>query len=403
MLGHSLGTMVMQDYLNSSPERAARVAKYVNIDGRPADALPGGVETLAIWGMGDPAREIVGATNFYLSGQSHTQSVTSPESFAAQYEFFLGEPPATTDIVPETDVEIAGRAVDFPVNAGWGGATLEIWEVDGATGMRTSDSPAASYVLPADGSWGPFTGDNTQHYEMVLIREGAAYHHLYFQPFTRSNYLVRLLSVAPGSPIVQNIEASDRHTTITIIRYKEWWGDDPGGANDTLELGGVNVINAATSPVDHRTIGVHNFDEGSDGVTDLSAPNDFFFALPFQTGIDIYLPAAAPPNGSICVANAPRGDTANLQVVNVPNWVSTTDRISIEFTDYVREDEPTCAVQAEPQPSPSPTASPEAEQLPQSGGASRGGSDSAVVLGAVIAVLAGAALGGALWRTRRLS
>ena len=43
LLGHSLGTFVSQGYLTSSPARAARVAHYVNLDGRPAAALPGGV------------------------------------------------------------------------------------------------------------------------------------------------------------------------------------------------------------------------------------------------------------------------------------------------------------------------------------------------------------------------
>ena len=61
LLGHSLGTALMQAYLNSSPQRAARVAHYVNLDGASATAPPGNVPTLAIWGEGDPARTITGA------------------------------------------------------------------------------------------------------------------------------------------------------------------------------------------------------------------------------------------------------------------------------------------------------------------------------------------------------
>ena len=41
VLGHSLGTSIMQEYL-ATPARAARVAHYVNIDGRTAAAPPGG-------------------------------------------------------------------------------------------------------------------------------------------------------------------------------------------------------------------------------------------------------------------------------------------------------------------------------------------------------------------------
>jgi pimeloyl-ACP methyl ester carboxylesterase len=383
MLGHSLGTRVMQEYLNSSSERAARVAKYINIDGGTADSPPGGVPTLAIWGMGSPEREIVGAENVYFPDQTHTQSVTSPESFAAQYEFFTGEPPATSDIEPEADIKLAGRAVLFPQNVGIEGATLEIWEVAALTGARTGSEPEATYNLGADGAWGPFAADGTQHYEMVLIREeGTHDHHLYFQPFIRSNYLIRLLSVSPESPIVLNAEGSERHSAATIIRYKEWWGDDPGDNNDVLEINGTNVINAATSPISNRTIGIHAFDKGSDGVTDLREPDAFYIALPFQTGMDIYIPAA-PPEGAICFANAPRGDESKMQVVNVPNWPSSEHRISVEFTDYVREGDPECGVAAAPEPTPQ-------LQLPDTG--SGPAPDAGVLPYAVAIVLALSAL-----------
>jgi triacylglycerol esterase/lipase EstA (alpha/beta hydrolase family) len=60
LLAHSLGTSLMQAYLNSSPARAAKVAHYVNLDGATAAAPPGGVPTLALWGEGDPARRLSG-------------------------------------------------------------------------------------------------------------------------------------------------------------------------------------------------------------------------------------------------------------------------------------------------------------------------------------------------------
>src|SRR5688500_4298470 len=42
VIAHSRGTTVMHSYL-SSPERAASVRKYVNVDGRSSAAPPGGV------------------------------------------------------------------------------------------------------------------------------------------------------------------------------------------------------------------------------------------------------------------------------------------------------------------------------------------------------------------------
>src|SRR5690349_4792564 len=61
LAAHSLGTTLSQQYLTSSPARAARVAHYVNLDGWTATAPPGGVPTLAIWGEGPTTRAITGA------------------------------------------------------------------------------------------------------------------------------------------------------------------------------------------------------------------------------------------------------------------------------------------------------------------------------------------------------
>jgi pimeloyl-ACP methyl ester carboxylesterase len=54
VLAHSLGTFLMASYLNSSPERAARVAKYVSIDGVSAATCPGGVPCMGLWARGRP-------------------------------------------------------------------------------------------------------------------------------------------------------------------------------------------------------------------------------------------------------------------------------------------------------------------------------------------------------------
>ncbi|BEL07030.1 hypothetical protein Q0Z83_052210 [Actinoplanes sichuanensis] len=141
LAAHSLGTFVTQGYLNSSPERAARVAHYVNLDGRPATALPGGVPTLAIWGEGDPSRTVVGASNVYLSDQSHTQTVSSTESFREVFRFLRGHRPHTTDVRWEGVAHVSGRAVLFPSNAGVTEASLEIFRVDGRTGRRRCRRP----------------------------------------------------------------------------------------------------------------------------------------------------------------------------------------------------------------------------------------------------------------------
>ena len=143
LMGHSLGTTVSHTYL-ATPERAANVAHYVNIDGRPATAPPGGVPTLALWAgaVNRPTPpQIVGATNVTIPNQEHVEVATSEESFFEMYHFLRGRAPFTTHILPEVRPRISGRVTAFPQNSGLDGATLEVWRVNGNTGERIGSQP----------------------------------------------------------------------------------------------------------------------------------------------------------------------------------------------------------------------------------------------------------------------
>lgn len=338
LLGHSLGTTLMHEYLNSSPERAARIAHYVNLDGATAASPPGGVPTLAIWGRGSPTRKIVGASNLYLTSQTHTQVVTSVETFEEIYTFFTGKEPETTDVVaePRDRVRVAGRAILFPQNTGVDNGTLEVYEINGATGARIDDRPEATFPLRGDGAWGPFNARAGRNYEFAIVREGAAIHHLYLEPFIRTDHWVRLLTSPPTGGIGDLIEGSERHAALVILRYKEWWGDQ-GANSDVLEVNGVSILNAANTPIDKRAIAVFAFDAGSDGVTDLASPIPALFGLPFITGVDVFIPGSEPPRETISIASTPRNGGGRVELINVPDWGSSTHRISVQFNDYLHD------------------------------------------------------------------
>jgi pimeloyl-ACP methyl ester carboxylesterase len=336
LMGHSLGTRVSQSYLES-PERAASVAHYVNIDGGEADALPGGVPTLAIWaGEGSPGRRIVGATNVTLPNQTHVESATSREAFAAMYRFLTGKRPATLDVVRTPGpIELSGRALRFPQNVAVEGATLAMWELNPFSGERRGE-PKETATIGADGSFGPFRAFSGRSYEFTLRREGTEREHrIYFEPFLRSDRFVRLLTDDPGGGIDSLIERSDRHVAATIVRYKELWGDQ-GAENDVLRINGVNVINAATSPQANRTIGLFVFDAGSDGVTDLSGPIESVFGLPFLSGADLFVPAQIPTRGTVTVKLVPRGAAHLARVIRFPAAASTVAAISVQLNDFER-------------------------------------------------------------------
>jgi pimeloyl-ACP methyl ester carboxylesterase len=334
LLGHSLGTTVSHNYLNSSPARAADVAHYVNIDGRTAAAPPGGVDTLAVWGEGDQTRQIVGAQNYYAPGQSHVQVATSAETFAQIYKFLSGRAPKTTDVVRERGrIRLSGEANVFPQNLGADGFTLRIFEIDRRTGEREHRRPEATFKIGPDGGWGPFKAHAGGRYEFALTRTDGSVHHVYFQPFLRSNHLVRLLTSRPGEGLDLLREPSDTSAGFGVIRYKEMWGDQ-GADNDTLEINGVNILNPATAPRTKRVNAMFVGDDNLDGVTDLSAPVQPWFSLPFISAVDLVVPATIPPDDTVRVEMVARAGDSENEVVNIPNWATSENVVTITFRDF---------------------------------------------------------------------
>ena len=330
ILGHSLGTSVMQEYLNSSPERAGNVAHYVNIDGQQADSLPGGVPTLAVWaGRGTAGRRIVGATNVTVPNQTHVQSATSAQSFVEYYKFFTGKPP-TRDLAPQTGpITIAGRVLHFPVNRGAVGATLQIWEVDGGTGQRKGSAPVASISIGESGDFGPVDVQAGRHYEFAVLRPGSSAHHHYYEPFVRSDHLIRLLE---SDALNAAGDRGPNHVAGVVLRYKELWGDQ-GAGSDVLAFNGTSVCTPVLCPISKQVNALFFLDRNSDGRTDLSSPHPVYSALPFVTGVDIFLPAAIPATGKTTLELRSRGG-GPARTVNFPNFASLTDVVTVQLNDF---------------------------------------------------------------------
>ncbi|HEX7133982.1 MAG TPA: alpha/beta fold hydrolase [Iamia sp.] len=318
LVGHSRGTGVSTTYL-SDPAQAAKVAKYVAIDGQPCpDTVP-----------------CVAPTQEGFPGQSHVEVATSKESFAMQYEFLVGEAPEVVDIVPQADpVEIEGRAVNFPANTGRE-ATLEIWEIDAETGARTGDEPHATYELGPDGAFGPLELETGAHYEYALTSDASPVtHHLYLQPYLRSSHLVRLLSSPPDGPTRANTNVGDDHASLIAIRMREWHAE--GEDRDVLDISvdGGEPVDAITDFVGNGAIGLHIHDDAATPGETTREPLPYFSEQPFQSGIDVFLPASADGSSTITVTNLPRGDADRPQVLNVPAWPSSEHATSVVFTDW---------------------------------------------------------------------
>jgi hypothetical protein len=101
-----------------------------------------------------------------------------------------------------------------------------------------------------------------------------------------------------------------------------------------LAIDGTNVLNAATSPRTKRVNAVFAFDIGSDGVTDLTKPHPVLFTLPFLTGVDVFVPAAEPPNATVHLTMTARTAHGRSATVNVPNWQSSHHHVTVQFRDF---------------------------------------------------------------------
>ncbi|MEM3512085.1 MAG: alpha/beta fold hydrolase [Candidatus Jordarchaeales archaeon] len=339
LVGHSLGTVVSLQYLAYAPHRL-KVAHYVNIDGSGGLRAPRGIPTLALWSNLSTVHELLGAVkNIWVPEQTHTQLCTSAETFAEMYKFLTGREPNTVNIIPEDEIQVAGRVVIFPHNTYNDiNGTLHIWELDDETGHRVEKDPVASFSITApDGKWGPFNATRGTYYEFEFVRDGRPIHHIYREPFIRSNYWVTLLTSAPGG-ISDNVNVSESHVMLLLMRNKEFWGDQ-GDKNDILLINGTNVITPNHCPVSKLVCGIWVYDKDSDGVSNTETPIQVFHSLLFQTGVDLYVPASPNGTGVLNITLISRGGEA-IQTINVPNWPSNSSdgghRITVHFNDYAQ-------------------------------------------------------------------
>lgn len=333
LMGHSRGTAVSGQYL-SDETRSAKVEKYVALDGA-------GCEGIAV-----PCVAPAQTTNMRpgqtdpLPGQKHVEVASSKESFVVQFKHFFGREPKLIDIVKQKQpVVISGRAVNFPANTGREGVTLEFWELDD-NGKRASDEPKATFEIEVDGNWGPVTVDPTKHYEQVLIAPDAGnQHHFFSQPFLRSSKFVRLLSGPADSESRLNTNTSDHHAAIVLIRQREWTGDDIVEVSTESESGNQDAKNVITAEVSSGAstrppISIFLHDDADSPEESSLSLLDWFPMQPFQTGVDVFMPASETPDGTITLVNLPRGDEDKPQTIRVPNWASSKHTLTVMFDDF---------------------------------------------------------------------
>jgi Lipase C-terminal domain/AF_1763-like, C-terminal domain/Lipase (class 2) len=335
VVGHSEGTKVMYHYLAESAKAAEHrksVAAYVNIDGQEQNP---GVRTLAVWAersgpTGPGGRHMEGAENVTMPDMTHVQSATSAQTFIQIYKFLRGTSPKD-DIVPQKNIQLAGKALEFPQNTGLAGDTVEVWPLN-FSGERTSQTPIATFAITdaseAGGAWGPVPAKSGQRYEFALVKPDAKTLHVYMEPFARSDYDIRLLG---SIPIEEETGKFPGSSGGVMIRYKEYWGNEPG-QNDELLVNGLELCTPSLCPWEKKVNAYFAFNwEGKQESTLNEEPA--LSKLPFIQAAQVFIPGHEPPNATVSYQLNSRGG-GGVRTLNVPNWEGVTNQVQIFWNDF---------------------------------------------------------------------
>jgi Lipase C-terminal domain/Lipase (class 2) len=337
VVAHSEGTSVVYNYLTEGEKAAERrksVAYYANLDGNEKNP---GVPTLAVWAgrCGDatcskPERHMEGAENVFIPNATHVQTSTSAETFQAMFKFFRGKLPLHDLVAQKGTVMLAGKALEFPQNTGLIGDTVEIWPVN-SQGARTTSTPLASIAITdaseGGGEWGPVAAKARQRYEFALVAPTRTVH-VYMEPFVRSDYDIRLL----GSVAIENYTGKNPGSSgAAMIRYKEYWGNQPG-ENDELLVNGLEVCTATLCPYEKEVNAFFAFNWENKEESTLNE-DPVLSKLPFLEGAQVFIKGASPTNATDSYQLKSRGG-GGLRTLNVPNWEGTTNQVEIFWNDF---------------------------------------------------------------------
>ena len=186
--------------------------------------------------------ELQGATNVVLPRIDHRETSYSAVAFEATYRFITGQAPQVA-ITPEPAVVLNGKIVGLglnPLDAQSGnfvnnlplpGASLEVFEVDPASGQRKG-SAVHRKTVGVDGLWGPFKGQPRSAYEFVITAKGYATTHIYRSAFPRSSDIVHMKP--------ERVAEADRNAqaVVSFVRPRGYF--DP--QRDRMSLDGSTAL-----------------------------------------------------------------------------------------------------------------------------------------------------------------
>jgi pimeloyl-ACP methyl ester carboxylesterase len=318
LIGHSAGGGLGYTYL-SVAARAAKVDAYVHVASsvQPAPAGPGGsVPTLNLWSEGDKIVQggnISGATNAQIPAKDHYEVATSPESFAAIWRFFHGKEPQYLSPIPENIVCITGRALTFGENAPAIGTTVQIYEINPATGQRVNAQPFETLTCDSLGYWKPINVPANTTFEFVVTtgKPNDRVVHYFREGFTHLNSFVYLRVFPPATSLagllLAGLPRTNTQSVVNVFSSRQAIIQP----RDTLLVNNTLVSTPQFATPQKTAISFFLYDDG-DNTTELTAAG-LFGNFSFLAGVDMFFPTT--PEGFITLKMNQR----TLRVRNIPS------------------------------------------------------------------------------------
>jgi hypothetical protein len=346
LVGHSYGTAMSATYL-SDAAHAAKIEHYAQAAG---GGLPEPVSQVNLSSEGDfvavgagnpkkvamPGANGASVENPDIGYHDHVAVLTCKESFAAMYELFNGEPPASPDVVPEKAPKVSGFYKNFSDNTPHAGIEVSVYEVDADTGDRLHDEPDERFVTGEQGSWGPFTAKPDARYEFFAPEAGeppadgqpGRPQHTYRGPFRRSTHLMYLKALPKLGSYAANIIAghiaySDAQAGFIVQNSNRAMisrADPAGHGSDTLTVNGSEALTVDVAPEKLQLVALFGFDNGQDALSLVKSISSPFFL----SAVDVSLPTSD---------KAPVKLVFDGVTVNIHRWKSDTEGSSLVLFD----------------------------------------------------------------------
>lgn len=330
LVGHSAGAGLVYEYCKSDT-KAQKVRTLVMLAGfrqpGPAGSNKTKIPTLNIFSPFDKivtlGGNVTGVQNLSIPMKDHYQVATSLETFTAMYEMFKGEKPAVSSIVTQNEPTISGKVLSFGENISGEGATLEIYEVSGATGERIRETPDFTFVIDKNNDWGPVKVKSNAYYEFRVFTGKSADRpvHYYREPFARDNKNVVIRYYPPSGSLASlfltNLPDDDNRAVNAFFGASEAVIVD----RDELKVNGIELANNKLASPANTTIAMFMYDENNNQISE-ERPINAFSAFPFLAGVDIAFPVGESSKFEY-----------NGRVLNVRNWPSASEGVSIAVFD----------------------------------------------------------------------